>query len=287
MATNAMIDLAPLEVWFVTGSQFLYGPETLQQVEANSRVIAGELAAAHHIPIKVVFKSVLKTPEEIYQICQEANTEKKCIGLIAWMHTFSPAKMWIGGLKILTKPLVHLHTQFNRDIPWADIDMNFMNLNQSAHGDREFGFIMSRMRLQRKVIVGHWRDEYVQERIGVWTRAAAGWHDWQQAKFCRFGDNMRQVAVTEGDKVEAEIKFGYSVNGYGVGDLVKSICEKHGCYATFMPKPFSNMTGMNVGLCEFCEFGCSSRKLVKLTFQELVVMCMCPFMMQAPTKIYF
>src|SRR6187549_1994246 len=139
------------------------------------------------------------------------------------MHTFSPAKMWIGGLKILDKPLLHLHTQFNRDIPWSEIDMNFMNLNQSAHGDREFGFIMSRMRLNRKVVVGHWQDKNVHQRINVWMRAAAAWFDWQGARFCRFGDNMRQVAVTEGDKVEAEIKFGYAVNGYGVGDLVKVI----------------------------------------------------------------
>src|SRR6185295_19766567 len=155
--------------------------------------------------------------------CQDANNSKNCIGIITWMHTFSPAKMWIGGLKILNKPLLHLHTQFNRDIPWGTIDMDFMNLNQSAHGDREFGFIMSRMRLNRKVVVGHWQDKGVQERINVWARAAAGWHDWQSAKFCRFGDNMRQVAVTEGDKVEAEIKFGYSVNGYGLGDLVKVV----------------------------------------------------------------
>jgi L-arabinose isomerase len=139
------------------------------------------------------------------------------------MHTFSPAKMWIGGLKILQKPLLHLHTQFNRDIPWSDIDMDFMNLNQSAHGDREFGFIMTRMRLNRKVVVGHWQDPQVHQRINVWLRAAAGWNDLQGAKFCRFGDNMRQVAVTDGDKVEAEIKFGYSVNGYGIGDLVKVI----------------------------------------------------------------
>ena len=141
------------------------------------------------------------------------------------MHTFSPAKMWIGGLKILNKPMLHLHTQFNRDIPWSTIDMDFMNLNQSAHGDREFGFMMSRMRLSRKVVVGHWQDKNVQQQVQAWMRAASGWHDWQNARFCRFGDNMRQVAVTEGDKVEAEIKFGYSVNGYGIGDLAKVINE--------------------------------------------------------------
>ncbi len=220
-----MIDLKKLEVWFVTGSQFLYGEETLRQVAAHSQEIAKELNASARIPVSVVFKPVLKTPEEIFQLCQEANRTANCIGLVAWMHTFSPAKMWIGGLKILNKPLLHLHTQFNRDIPWKDIDMDFMNLNQSAHGDREFGFIMSRMRLNRKVVVGHWQDPNVHARLDAWVRAAAAWHDWQGAKFCRFGDNMRQVAVTEGDKVEAEIKFGYSVNGYGMGDLTKVINE--------------------------------------------------------------
>jgi L-arabinose isomerase len=220
-----MINLKTLEVWFVTGSQHLYGEETLKQVAEHSQQIAKELDASSLIPVKVVFKPVLKTPDEIYALCQEANTTKNCIGIVAWMHTFSPAKMWIGGLKILRKPLLHLHTQFNRDIPWSSIDMDFMNLNQSAHGDREFGFIMSRMRLNRKVVVGHWQDKNVQQRIQVWMRAASGWHDLQQAKFCRFGDNMRQVAVTEGDKVEAEIKFGYAVNGYGIGDLVKVMNE--------------------------------------------------------------
>ncbi|HOX83002.1 MAG TPA: L-arabinose isomerase [Chryseolinea sp.] len=218
-----MIDLKSFEVWFATGSQHLYGEETLKKVAEHSQQIVKEFDASPSIPVKVVFKPVLKSSEEIYQLCQDANTAKNCIGIVAWMHTFSPAKMWIGGLKILQKPLLHLHTQFNRDIPWSSIDMDFMNLNQSAHGDREFGFIMSRMRLNRKVVVGHWQDINVQERLNVWMRAAAGWHDWQGAKFCRFGDNMRQVAVTDGDKVEAEIKFGYSVNGYGVGDLVKVI----------------------------------------------------------------
>ncbi len=218
-----MIDLKGLEVWFATGSQHLYGEETLKKVAEHSHQIVKEMDASSSIPVRVVFKPVLKSAEEIYQLCQDANTAKNCIGIVAWMHTFSPAKMWIGGLKILQKPLLHLHTQFNRDIPWSTIDMDFMNLNQSAHGDREFGFIMSRMRLNRKVVVGHWQDVNVQQRLNVWMRAAAGWHDWQGGKFCRFGDNMRQVAVTEGDKVEAEIKFGYSVNGFGVGDLVKII----------------------------------------------------------------
>ncbi|MBS1608941.1 MAG: L-arabinose isomerase [Bacteroidetes bacterium] len=218
-----MTDLKALEVWFVTGSQHLYGEETLTQVAAHSKEIAGYLNDAPPIPVRVVFKPTVKTAEEIYAVCQEANVVKNCIGIIAWMHTFSPAKMWIMGLKILQKPLLHLHTQYNRDIPWGEIDMDFMNLNQSAHGDREFGFIMSRMRLNRKVVVGHWQHPNVLERINVWARAAAGWNDWQGAKFARIGDNMRNVAVTEGDKVEAEMKFGYSVNTYGVGDLVKVI----------------------------------------------------------------
>ena len=220
-----MNDLKQLELWFVTGSQHLYGEETLKQVANHSETIANYLNAAPRISVRIVFKPVVKSTEEIYSLCQEANTTKNCIGIIAWMHTFSPAKMWIGGLKILQKPLLHLHTQFNRDIPWKDIDMDFMNLNQSAHGDREFGFMVTRMRLNRKVVVGHWQDEEVLQRIDVWTRAAAGWNDWQGAKFVRFGDNMRYVAVTEGDKVEAELKFGYSVNTHGIGDLVKVINE--------------------------------------------------------------
>ncbi|MBD0350527.1 MAG: L-arabinose isomerase [Flavisolibacter sp.] len=218
-----MTDLKQFEVWFVTGSQHLYGEETLKKVAEHSQQIASFLNDAQQIPVLVVFKPTVKSSEEIYGVCQEANTAKNCIGIIAWMHTFSPAKMWIGGLKVLQKPLLHLHTQFNRDIPWGEIDMDFMNLNQSAHGDREFGFMMSRMRLNRKVIVGHWQDEKVLEKINVWARAAAGWHDWQGARFVRFGDNMRYVAVTEGDKVEAELRFGYSVNTHGIGDLVKVI----------------------------------------------------------------
>ena len=220
-----MDDLKKMEVWFVTGSQHLYGEETLKKVAEHSQIIAKAYNDAGQIPVTVIYKPTVKTPEEIYALCQEANAGANCIGIIAWMHTFSPAKMWIGGLKILQKPLCHLHTQFNRDIPWNDIDMDFMNLNQSAHGDREFGFIMSRMRIRRKIVVGHWQDEKVQEQINIWSRAAAAWHDWQQAKFVRFGDNMRNVAVTDGDKVEAEMKFGYSVNTHGIGDLVQIINE--------------------------------------------------------------
>ncbi len=220
-----MINLQQLEVWFITGSQHLYGDETLNQVAEHSQQIAKSLNEAATIPVTVVFKPTVKSTEEIYAICADANATKSCIGVIVWMHTFSPAKMWIGGLKILHKPLLHLHTQFNRDIPWGDIDMDFMNLNQSAHGDREFGFMASRMRLHRKVVVGHWQEEAVLKGIETWARAAAGWNDWQGARFARFGDNMRFVAVTEGDKVEAELKFGFSVNTYGIGDLVKVINE--------------------------------------------------------------
>ncbi len=220
-----MIDLKKLEVWFVTGSQHLYGDEILRQVAEHSQTIARALDTSAEIPVRVLFKPVVKTPDEIYRLCQSANNEENCIGIVAWMHTFSPAKMWIRGLQSLQKPMCHLHTQFNRNIPWAEIDMDFMNLNQSAHGDREFGFMVSRLRMNRKVVVGHWQDPQVHRRLNVWLRAAAARFDWQGARIARFGDNMRQVAVTEGDKVEAEMKFGYSVNGYGVGDLVKYVNE--------------------------------------------------------------
>jgi L-arabinose isomerase len=218
-----MADLKQYEVWFVTGSQHLYGPETLKQVDEDSKKIAKALDQSGKIPVRVVFKPVLKTPDEITNLCMEANTAEDCVGLVTWMHTFSPAKMWIVGLKALQKPFVHLHTQFNRDIPWDSIDMDFMNLNQSAHGGREFGFICTRMRLDRKVVVGHWQDEAVQDQLGVWMRAACAWYDAQSCKIARIGDNMREVAVTEGDKVEAQMRLGYAVNGYGVGDVAAYI----------------------------------------------------------------
>lgn len=219
------MELKKLAVWFITGSQHLYGEETLKQVAEHSQVIVKALNASSQIPVEIVYKPTVTTPEEIYNVMMAANAEKNVIGIVAWMHTFSPAKMWINGLKILQKPLLHLHTQFNRDIPWDKIDMDFMNLNQSAHGDREFGFIVSRLRRNRKVVVGHWQDEATLQSIDAWARAAAGWHDWQGARFVRFGDNMRYVAVTDGDKVEAEYKFGYAVNTHGIGDLVKLINE--------------------------------------------------------------
>ncbi len=213
------MELKGLEAWFVTGSQHLYGEETLKEVAKHSKEVAAGLSKSAKIPVEVVFKPVLTTPEAIYELCTEANTAKNCVGLIAWMHTVSPAKMWIAGLNALRKPFVHLHTQFNRDIPWSGIDMDFMNLNQSAHGGREFGFIGTRMRRERKVVVGHWQDDDVVSELGTWVRAACAWHDSQGMKVARFGDNMREVAVTEGDKVAAQIQLGYSVNGYGMGDL--------------------------------------------------------------------
>lgn len=218
-----MIDLSSLEVWFVTGSQHLYGPETLKKVEEHATAIARAFAASPQIPVKIVSKPVMTSGDSIHRLCLDANSSKSCIGLITWMHTFSPARMWIAGLRSLDQPLLHLHTQFNEELPWSTVDMDFMNLNQSAHGDREFGFIGARMRLKRKIVVGFWQDTVVHAELGAWIRAACAWHDAQHLRITRFGDNMRNVAVTEGNKVSAEIKLGYSVNGYGVGDLVKRV----------------------------------------------------------------
>lgn len=218
-----MSDLKEYSLWFVTGSQHLYGPETLEQVAVHSRQIAAGLDSDPSIPVKIVFKPVLTGPDAIRNLCRDANSDDTCVGLITWMHTFSPAKMWIAGLSELRKPLLHLHTQFNRDIPWDSIDMNFMNLNQAAHGDREYGFIGTRMRVPRKVIVGYWEDAGIRREIGDWARVAVGIAEGRTLKVARFGDNMREVAVTEGDKVEAQIQFGWSINGYGVGDLVARV----------------------------------------------------------------
>jgi L-arabinose isomerase len=215
-----MNSTATLELWFVTGSQHLYGPGTLQKVAENAKKIAASLDSATVIPAAVVWKPTLTSPDAILRLCQDATASKNCIGLVFWMHTFSPAKMWIAGLTALRKPFLQLHTQANRDLPWATIDMEFMNLNQAAHGDREFGFITARLRLPRKVVVGFYSDAETLAEIGAWTRSALGWHESQNLKVARFGDNMREVAVTEGDKVEAQRIFGYSVSGYGIGDLV-------------------------------------------------------------------
>ena len=220
-----MEELKTKEVWFVTGTQDLYGSETLKQVATDSKVIAAALDKSPVIVQKVVFKPVLTTPESITALCSEANSSEKCIGLITWMHTFSPAKMWIRGLSILHKPVLHFHTQMNRNIPWGSIDMDFMNLNQSAHGDREFGFIGARMRLNRKVVVGHYLDPEAIASIAVWVRAASAYDDAVSMKVARFGDNMRNVAVTDGDRVSAQMKMGYSVQGFGVGDLVEFVNE--------------------------------------------------------------
>ncbi|PEJ53125.1 L-arabinose isomerase [Bacillus sp. AFS002410] len=216
-----MLSTKNYEFWFVTGSQLLYGEDVLRQVEENSKTIVNGLDDDSHIQYKVLFKTVLKDSESIRKLMLEANADQNCAGIITWMHTFSPSKMWIAGLSSLQKPYLHLATQFNRDIPWDSIDMDFMNLNQAAHGDREHGFIAARMNIKRKVIMGHWENPSVRERIGSWMRTAAGFEESKNLKIARFGDNMRQVAVTEGDKIEAQIKLGWTVNGYGVGDLVQ------------------------------------------------------------------
>ena len=220
-----MLQLRPYEFWFAIGSQHLYGPETLEKVKEHALTMAEDLNRDSTIPYQIVLKPGLTTPDAIRKLCIEANANDNCAGIITWMHTFSPAKMWIAGLSELHKPLLHLHTQFNRDIPWDSIDMDFMNLNQSAHGDREYGFIGARLGIARKVIVGHWKDPEIRRRIGKWMRVAVAFTESRQLKVARFGDNMREVAVTEGNKVQAQIQFGWSVNGYGVGDLVERINE--------------------------------------------------------------
>jgi L-arabinose isomerase len=214
------------ELWFLTGSQHLYGDETLEQVAKNSQKIAESLDRSGQLSAKVVWKPVLTGPDAIQEVCVAASAAPQCAGVITWMHTFSPAKMWIGGLTRLQKPLAHLHTQFNRELPWGEIDMDFMNLNQSAHGDREYGFIGARLRLNRKIVVGHWQDPDVVEQLAGWSRSALAMAESRRLKIARFGGmNMREVAVTGGDRVEAQIQLGWSINGYGVGDLVAPIAE--------------------------------------------------------------
>ncbi|MFW5850325.1 MAG: L-arabinose isomerase [Spirochaetota bacterium] len=218
-----MADTTRGQLWFITGSQHLYGEETLRTVAADARKIAEALDQAPQIAARVTSGPVVTTADAIREVCRRANADDSCMGLVLWMHTFSPAKMWIGGLLELQKPFVHFHTQHNRDIPWDSIDMDFMNLNQSAHGGREFGFIASRLNRQREVVVGHWSDPDVLAQLGTWTRAAIGLTETRMLKVARFGDNMRNVAVTEGDKVAAQARFGYAVDGYGVGDLVQAV----------------------------------------------------------------
>ncbi|MEP6561322.1 MAG: L-arabinose isomerase [Nakamurella sp.] len=215
----------PLECWFLTGSQALYGEQTLRQVAEQSGQIVAMLQDGPEIGVRVVWKPVLTGAQEIHRVCLEATASDACVGVIAWMHTFSPAKAWIAGLAALQKPLLHLHTQINVSLPWGEIDMDFMNLNQAAHGDREFGYIETRMGVRRKTVMGHASDPLVRERIGAWARAAMGLRAARSMRMARFGDNMRDVAVTEGDKVEAQIKLGVSVNTYGVNDLVKAVDE--------------------------------------------------------------
>jgi len=236
-----MPDWKDYTLWFVTGSQHLYGPETLDQVAAHSRKIAAGLDSDPAIPCRILFKPVLTTPEAILKLCREASADDSCVGIITWMHTFSPAKMWIAGLSEMHKPLLHLHTQYNRDIPWDTIDMDFMNLNQAAHGDREFGFISARLGVARKVIVGYWEDAQIRREIGQWARAATAFTSGRTLKVARFGDNMRQVAVTEGDKVEAQIQFGWSVNGYGVGDLVERVNSFSDAEANILLKEYAEL----------------------------------------------
>src|SRR5215469_6637976 len=222
-ASGTLSQLNDLEIWFVTGSQQLYGEETLRQVAEQSRAIAGTLAAADAITVRVVWQPVVTTPEEIRRVMLAASHDDCVIGVIGWMHTFSPAKMWISGLGALSKPLLHLHTQANVRLPWAEIDFDFMNLNQAAHGDREFGYIQSRLGTRRKTVVGHVSDPRVIADVAIWARAAAGWAATRTLKLARFGDNMRFVAVTEGDKTAAEAVFGVQVNTWGVNDLVKAV----------------------------------------------------------------
>ena len=214
-----IVNKPDFELWFVTGSQHLYGPETLEQVARNSRAIVDGLNATGVIPYPVVWKPTVKTADEVSAALEAATADPRCAGVLTWMHTFSPAKMWIRGLRVLGRPLLQLHTQFNRDIPWPSIDMDFMNLNQSAHGDREFAHVTARLGLRRAIVAGHWQDAGTVRRIGVWARAAAAVSEGRRARFVRFGDNMREVAVTDGDKVAAQIRFGWSVNSYGVGEL--------------------------------------------------------------------
>ncbi len=216
-----MKDLKQYEFWFITGSQHLYGEETLRRVAEDAQAMVQAMDG--RVSGKLVYKGVVKTPDEITAIIKEANYRDECAGIITWMHTFSPSKMWINGLKILNKPLLHLHTQFNREIPFGEIDMDFMNLNQSAHGDREHGFIGARLRLPRKVVVGYWDDAKILGEVSDWMRSAVGFIAGQTLKVVRFADNMREVAVTEGDKVEAQIKFGWAINSLAMGDLVQEM----------------------------------------------------------------
>lgn len=218
-----MSALKKYEFWFVVGSQDLYGEDVLAAVNSHSKTMVDAWNADPSIPCTLVFKPVVRNSDEIYQVITQANQAPQCAGILTWMHTFSPSKMWIRGLSVLQKPILHINTQFNRDIPWDSIDMDFMNLNQSAHGDREHGFILARMRIPQKVIAGHWEDAKMRSRMGRWMRAAVGAFESRRLRVLRISDNMREVAVTDGDKVEAHIKFGWQVDHYGVGDIIRRV----------------------------------------------------------------
>ena len=223
MSASIVPDLSTYEVWFLTGSQGLYGEETLRQVADQSREVARGIQTSSHVPVTVVWKPVLTDSNAIRRVMLEANSADNVVGVITWMHTFSPAKMWIAGLDALQKPLLHLHTQANVELPWSEIDFDFMNLNQAAHGDREFGYIQTRLNVARKTVVGHVSNPAVAAQIGTWSRAASGWHAVRSLRLARFGDNMRYVAVTEGDKTEAELRFGVSVNTWAVNELAEAV----------------------------------------------------------------
>ena len=220
-----MLEMKNYKFWFCTGSQDLYGDECLEHVAEHSRIMVDRLNQSGVLPYEVVWKPTLLTNTMIRQTFNEANADETCAGVITWMHTFSPAKSWILGLQEYRKPLLHLHTQFNREIPYDSIDMDFMNENQAAHGDREYGHIVSRMKIERKVIVGFWDDKVVQERIASWMRTAIGVIESSHIRVMRIADNMRNVAVTEGDKVEAQIKFGWEVDAYPVNEIAEAVKE--------------------------------------------------------------
>ena len=211
------------EFWFIVGSQHLYGQEVLETVAARAAEMAAVIDSSEFIPCRFIYKATVKTADEVTSIIKEANYDDNCLGIVTWCHTFSPSKMWINGLSLLQKPYCHFATQYNREIPNEEIDMDFMNLNQAAHGDREHGFIGARMRLPRKIIMGYWQDDPVLRELGLWMRSAVGYAESRSLKVMRFGDNMRNVAVTEGDKVEVQIKLGWQVNTWAVGDLVKEM----------------------------------------------------------------
>ena len=244
------MDLKKYEFWFFVGSQDLYGDETLKQVAEHAKIMAEEFNRDAMLPGAVVLKPTAITPLAIRRLFEEANAAENCAGIITWMHTFSPSKMWIQGLAVNHKPMLHLHTQFNRDIPWASIDMDFMNLNQSAHGDREHGHIYARMRLPRKVLAGFWQDREVRRRMGVWMRAAAARLDGMNSVVLRLGDNMREVAVTEGDKVEAQVKFGWQINTWGIGELAARYAKVSDTRAEELAKEYAASYELAPGLAQ-------------------------------------